>query len=342
MGRAEDRVRAAVAAHCAARHDSRTLRARVLTELRRVMSFDWYVWLATDPRSEVGIDPLAEVPDLRRLPTVIALKYATRVNRWTGLTSAANLGARAAESRLWREVQADAGVVDVASVVFNDRFGCWGFLDLWSTTTFGADQLRLLADLIPGLTRALRGCQADRLRHRPEVSAPVQRPAVVLLDDGLTVTGLTPPASAVLSQLLPRPDGGPTVPAAAYNVAAQLLANETGVDDHPPEGRVHLSAGHWLTIRASRLDPGDSIAVSLEPLTPPDRLDLCVRAFGLSAREAEVVTAVAAGGTSVGISHDLHLSGYTVQDHLKSIFAKSGVGSRRELVPLLLGSEAPQ
>ena len=34
-------------------------------------------------------------------------------------------------SRVWREVMSRYAVGDVASVVFADRFGCWGFLDLW-------------------------------------------------------------------------------------------------------------------------------------------------------------------------------------------------------------------
>jgi DNA-binding CsgD family transcriptional regulator len=330
-------VHVAVSRHCARRTSSRALRVMVLADLRDAIPFDWHVWLATDPRSGVGVDPVAEVPDLRLLPSVVRLKYATSLNRWTGLHTAVSLGDRAEDSRLWREVQQSAGVVDVASVAFRDRFGCWGFLDLWSTTAFRAEHLRMLTDLAPLLTGALRERQAAALHLRTSHPRSVEGPAVVTLDDSLCVTGMTPAASLLLSRLLPRDDGGPTVPAVAYNVAAQLLAREAGCSDAPSEGRVHLGAGHWVTARASRLAPERTLAVSLEMMSVEDRFDLCARAFALSPREAEVVAAVTRGAASAEIGHALSISVNTVQDHLKSIFRKTGVRSRRELVPLMTG-----
>ncbi len=44
---------------------------------------------------------------------------------------------------------------------------------------------------------------------------------------------------------------------------------------------------------------------------------------------------MARGLTTAEIAHRLHLSAFTVQDHLKAIFNKSGTGSRGELVSRL-------
>ena len=52
----------------AAGGDARTLRLDLLAEIRRVVAFDAYAWLLTDPETSVGSAPLADVPCLPELP----------------------------------------------------------------------------------------------------------------------------------------------------------------------------------------------------------------------------------------------------------------------------------
>jgi DNA-binding CsgD family transcriptional regulator len=58
-------------------------------------------------------------------------------------------------------------------------------------------------------------------------------------------------------------------------------------------------------------------------------------ADGLTAREREVCREVIAGHSTADMASRLFISSNTVQDHLKSIFAKVGVRSRGELVARL-------
>ncbi|MCB1249245.1 MAG: helix-turn-helix transcriptional regulator, partial [Acidimicrobiales bacterium] len=133
-----------------------------------------------------------------------------------------------------------------------------------------------------------------------------------------------------LRALVPPEAGAPPVPAGAFNVAAQLLANEAGVDDHPPQARVHLASGEWLTLRAARI--GDDIDVSIERATYAERRDLFARSAGLTQRETELLDFLARGADTRAIASQMFISEHTVQDHLKAIFAKSGVSSRRDLL----------
>jgi DNA-binding CsgD family transcriptional regulator len=350
------RALARVAALGAAGLGDRDLRRGVLAVLREVIDFDAYAWLLTDPVTTVGVAPLAEVPCLTELPALIKAKYATTVNRWTALRGQASpagllaesAGGDLARSRVWREVMSRYGIGDVASAVLADRYGCWGFLDLWRDDIrgpFGAADAGFLARLAVPLTSALRHCQA---RTFVEPATPYRHdtgPVVLTLDDELRITSRTAASQAWLDVLLPPEPDEQAIPATVYNVAAQLLAAEEGIDDHPPYARTHLADGFWLTLRAARLSArqqppasGATIVVTIEEASAADRLDLFSRAFGLTAREHELLGLLATGSDTRAMARQMSLSEYTVQDHLKSIFTKTGARDRLAVLSRALGT----
>lgn len=331
--------------------DERSLRAAILDEMRPQVPFDAYAWLLTDPETSVGTAPLAELPTLGDLPETIRLKYLTAVNRWTSLGTGeavsllAATGGDRARSRLWADSLTRHGIDDVASTVFRDPHGCWGFLELWrSTGRFDTEEVRLLSGLAGVVTPALRRSLRPTF-EAPATAAAGRRsgPAVVLLNDRLDIVSQTRQVDADLRSLLPTEADRTPVPAAVLNVAAQLLAVEADVDANPAWVRAHLGAGRWVTVAAARVEGaaagGGSIAVTIEPTSSTDRLELYARVVGLTARETELLRRVAAGLDTRALAGELHLSQHTVQDHLKSIFAKTGAANRKALVARSTGGQ---
>jgi DNA-binding CsgD family transcriptional regulator len=305
----------------------------------------------TDPATEVAIAPLADVPGeaLAELPRLIRLRYLTTVNRWTSLDVAAEslhraTGGQLDRSLLHREVLAGIGVGDIATVVFRDQHGLWGWVDLWRAAAdppFSDRELERLSSAASPITAALRRCLAltfGQTAAVPERPGPI----VLVLSSALDVMAQTPHTDEYLRALLP-PDGDRRpIPAGAYNVAAQLVAVEAGIDHHPPTSRVRLRDGVWLTFRAARVESDrrtedQEIAVSIEPCSPAERLDLFARTNALTPREAELLDLLMAGADTAAIAEALYVSRHTVQDHLKSIFAKTGARTRRVLVGRVAG-----
>jgi DNA-binding CsgD family transcriptional regulator len=62
------------------------------------------------------------------------------------------------------------------------------------------------------------------------------------------------------------------------------------------------------------------------------------RAFGLSSRETELLDHLVAGGDTRDLAQRMFVSEHTVQDHLKSIFTKTGSRTRRALLAHALGT----
>jgi DNA-binding CsgD family transcriptional regulator len=338
-----------IEASCQVADNARVLREEILLTLRAVIPFDAYVWVLTDPETWVGADPLADASDLiTQLPRLIRLKYLTAVNRWTTMDGpvAFLLGTTAGQpqrSLVWRELLDARGIVDVASCRFVDRYGCWAFLDLWRRSPFSHQEEAFLRSVVEPITAGLRRCQAGTFVTAAGTTARTG-PVVLLLAPDLTVLAETPATVAHLEALLPRTDGGPPVPASALNVAAQLLAVEAGVDERPPSARVHLGDGVWLRLRAVRMGHPDlpmaerDIAVVIEVAGPAERLSLYARAHGLTTRETELLGHLSSGGPDTReVAHRMAVSEHTVQDHLKSIFAKTGTASRATVVARAIG-----
>jgi DNA-binding CsgD family transcriptional regulator len=70
---------------------------------------------------------------------------------------------------------------------------------------------------------------------------------------------------------------------------------------------------------------------------------LLLKAYGLTPREQEVAQLLLRGATTTQASRRLGISGYTVTDHVKSIFEKVGARTRGELsATLFFGEHLPR
>jgi DNA-binding CsgD family transcriptional regulator len=327
------------------RMNERELRIAILDVVRTVVPFDHYVWLLTDPDSCVGCMPLADVPDLREIPTLIRLRYLHSENRWSDpvsrtVSTLASAAVHGAPQSPWCEHLATHRVSDVITTILRDQFGCWGFIDLWREdgSVFSPIAGERLTELAAPITAAVR---RSLLATFEPVTAPLDHhePAIVLLDDDLRLVTQTAQADAYLRALLPGP--GPPVPAVVYNVGAQLLTRERKIDINPAQARLPL-AGRWVTVRAARTEPAPGaasvIAVSIEPATPAERTDVYARSAGLTHRETQLLELLVNGADTRAVAGQMFISQHTVQDHLKSIFAKCGLQTRKAVIARATGA----
>jgi len=331
---------------CRAELSAKALRERLLALLRRQLPFDGHVFTLTDPVTNVATAPHADVPMLpwSRLPEIIRWRYLSEVNRadrLVGRAASSLLTATASpsESLVWLHVQRELGVVDTATVSFADRYGAWAYLELWRTSgAFTAADLDLLTAMVPPVTAGLRAAIA-RTFSEPAEEPSTTGPAVIVLGPDLAVRNQTDDAAAAWMRLLPPDEPMTPIPAAAYNIGGALIAQEAGIPVGEPWSRVHVGGTSWATVRGSRL--GEDIAVSIEPSTPAERMDLFARAHGFSAREAEVLTLLGVGLDSREIAGQLFLSEHTVNDHVKAALAKAGARTRQVMLARATGSAGP-
>ena len=153
-----------------------------------------------------------------------------------------------------------------------------------------------------------------------------------MLDADDEVTRPTPPPSRWLDDLGAGDRAGARLPLVVPAVARQARA----LDAAPARARARTRSGRWLIVRASLMGETDAqVAVMLEAARPAELAPLIADAYGFTDTERRVTELVAQGLSTKQIAARLHVTTYTVQDHLKSVFTKSGARSRGELVARL-------
>jgi DNA-binding CsgD family transcriptional regulator len=210
----------------------------------------------------------------------------------------------------------------------------WGFLGMHRGSgkpDFDPDEIALLEEMATPFAQGLR---RSLVRGMTDGAILDDSPAVIVLSADLRVVSCTDAAQALLADLVDPvfrdPEG---LPLCIRAVALRVVHPDDRAERATT--RVRTCRGQWLTIRAAALDAGQRVAVVLERTPRSDVVSLVLAAHGLTARESEVVSHVLLGLSTQDVSEALGISEYTVQDHMKSIFDKTGVSSRKELAARL-------
>ncbi len=333
---------------CHAGLDSHTLRLEIMKHLRTVIPIDLSFFGTSDPATLLFTGAVADKIIEHAIPQFKANEvFQDDVNKFVLMaksnTPVVNL-AQATQGELersqrYREILYPLALGDELRAALIIGGTCWGFMCMHrdqSSPHFTLTEAAYLARLTPHFAEGLRKAL---LLGNTTGSTITDAPGLLLLADDFSRVAITPVAEQWLAEIgeadWPRKLA---LPYAIYCVVARLKVLERDHDTQPdlvPRARLRTASGHWLVLHASRLSgPGaqGQIAVIFEMARPAEVAPLIVQAYDLTKRESEIMQLVMRGLSTAEISETFHISSNTVQDHLKAIFGKVGVSSRRELI----------
>lgn len=236
-----------------------------------------------------------------------------------------------ARSARYRDLLAPSGIPHELRAVFMIRGRAWGAVHIARSAEsgpFAQADVDALARAAGPIAQGIRGSLRFEAARR---ESGADAPGLVVLDPAGQVELITPAARDLLAALgadsLAYGEG--KLPASVMSLASFARAD----GDSGSKVVTVPSREGWLTLHATRPDPGDDrVAIVIESASGPRSATVRLEAHGATAREREVATLLARGLTNPVIAEALVLSPHTVQDHIKSLFEKLDVGSRQELV----------
>lgn len=339
---------------------SRTYREAVLKQIQLVIAYDAYCFTTVDPSTLLstgavtadGIEAIHDRLFINEYMEEDIHKYSDLIQ--SGKYAAilhASIQSRPGASSRYTNILQPAGFGDELRTVFVNNDACWGYLTLYrkqNKPTFSEEERELMQHWASSIAFMLRTTHL-LLMEELQGGSP-REPGIVILRPSLEPVMQNPAAHYWLSELrrleqvesdvLPRP-----VRAVSSHLLKSIQKNassaSTASDSSLSKVCVQLADGRYVMLQASLMqsfesaehsEKWDQIAVWLEQAMPQDLLPLLSESYALSARERELLAYVLRSFSSKEIAAAMHISTYTVQDHLKSIFAKTKVSSRRELI----------
>ena len=317
--------------------DHVTLREQASTVLRRYVGFDMAVWATVDPLTTMWTSCVIDgaprdealeaavfaneygVPDVLKITDLAHRPGAARGGTLAGVT-----GGDPTRSPRFRDVLAPRGVSDELRLVFSDGSTPWGALVLLRGgdrfTREEAAEVEAIGPPFAGLLR--RSLLRDTAGLIGAEDAKGPSTGLVLCTPDGRIREVSAEAARLLAAVSPR-----ETPAVIGSVVAKYRAG-AGAD-----AALAGADGRWLAFSVTAL--ADTLAVVVERIRPARLAEIVVRSVGLTPRERDVLEHIVRGASTRHVARALRLSEWTVQDHLKRVFAKFGVTSRAELLSSL-------
>ncbi len=345
---ARELVRERILRLCTAGLDSRTLQTEVMAALRRAVPCEAWCIGTIDPATLMLTGSIGEGYPMKGSGRFLEIEYGEPgPNKYAELarrtppvgTLVHATGGDLETSTYWRDICRPAGLRDELRAALVVDEACWGSLALArapSTPDFSEHEAEYLAALSSPLAIGLR---ASLVVDNPPLKDSAFGPGLIVLAEDMQPEGISPAGQRWLEELRDSESDwmGP-LPNCVYAVVTrlrQLESIEQILPDLMPRVTVRLASGQWLSVQASRLRATDGhrqLAVIIEPAGPAELAPLIVSAYALTSREREIAELVLQGLSTKEIATTLFITPGTVQQHLKTIFDKIGVRTRRELV----------
>ncbi|HVX39793.1 MAG TPA: helix-turn-helix transcriptional regulator [Gemmatimonadaceae bacterium] len=326
---------------CSAGLDSLSLRRELARRLAPVLGFDGHAFSTCDPDTGLTTHTLAE-----GVPAALGRAYVERIYPEVSARLSMDM-ARSGQTVYSLIEQSAAAREEFGAVGLRDQvgasltaeghvYGTWCLMwERGDSRTMQRARM-LLRQIVPHLVRGMRCATLVDRGLSAHDAAAANSPGILVLDARNRPTVRTPVAERWLADLCDegfRP--ADQLPLSVLGLVARVRNAPVDVVAEMSV-RVRGRSGRWYVMIASIAMPdvnGDAATVVVvRPAGPREMAPILTTLYALSAREREVIAAVARGETTKEIAASLGLSPHTVAEHIERACRKIGVRGRKALV----------